>query len=207
MTAPNLRDVARSLSVPAGAPMSSPAGTGLGCQYLHRRVLVCISPTPSARLAARLVQAGPPDHVRIASTARQVADQLQAGWPRAVVIDAVTSHYLGGLVTRLAGSAIDLVTVATMSTGPTLEAIITGLVRWSREAPPLRPPAPRLTGRQLQILAMVADGLTNRDIANCLDREVDTVKTHITEVLHRLGARSRTHAAVLAIRHGLISLR
>jgi DNA-binding NarL/FixJ family response regulator len=60
-----------------------------------------------------------------------------------------------------------------------------------------------LTGREQQVLSMVARGRSNREIARSLGVSEKTVKTHVTSVLAKLGVQDRTQAAVYAVRHGL----
>lgn len=63
-----------------------------------------------------------------------------------------------------------------------------------------------LTSRRRQILALVAEGWTERDIARNLDITVNTVRTHMTEIRRRLGARDRAHAVAMGYRTGLLPL-
>ncbi|MES2343638.1 MAG: response regulator transcription factor, partial [Pseudomonadota bacterium] len=65
-------------------------------------------------------------------------------------------------------------------------------------------PATRgLSARQLEVLAQVALGKSNQEIAEALGISVGTVKTHVHTVLTLIGARNRTHAALIAGRsHG-----
>lgn len=63
-----------------------------------------------------------------------------------------------------------------------------------------------LTDRQFQILALVADGFDNSEIALLLAIEVETVKSHLKKAYLRLGARNRAHAVSLAYRTGLLSI-
>lgn len=68
------------------------------------------------------------------------------------------------------------------------------------------PPADMLTPRELEVLALVAEGLANKAIANRLGISDHTVKFHINAVMTKLGAQSRTEAVVRATRLGLMSL-
>jgi DNA-binding NarL/FixJ family response regulator len=63
-----------------------------------------------------------------------------------------------------------------------------------------------LTDRQLEIVRLLAEGLQNKQIARRLDIGVHTVKTHVSRILEKLDAHSRTEAAVIAARKGLIAL-
>ena len=55
-----------------------------------------------------------------------------------------------------------------------------------------------LTRRQADVLALIADGLTNAEIADRLVLSVRTVDTHVAAILDRLGVRSRREAAAVA---------
>ena len=61
-----------------------------------------------------------------------------------------------------------------------------------------------LSNRQKQVLALVAHGATDSEIAQQLCLSVDTVAWHVKEIRCRLDARSRAHAVALAMRHDLL---
>ena len=63
-----------------------------------------------------------------------------------------------------------------------------------------------LTPREVEILEMMAEGMSNRRIAVRLGISGYTVKFHVASVLGKLGAASRTEAVTLGVRNGLISL-
>jgi two-component system NarL family response regulator len=63
-----------------------------------------------------------------------------------------------------------------------------------------------LTEREISVLRLVADGKTNKDIAHVLDLSEKTVKNHVRHIFHKLHIYTRTQAAVLAIRKGIIEL-
>ncbi|HKI57741.1 MAG TPA: response regulator transcription factor [Trueperaceae bacterium] len=73
----------------------------------------------------------------------------------------------------------------------------------SRMAQPAEP-GTNLTERELEVLRAVADGLSNREIAERLEVSVGTVKKHVQDILERLAASDRTQAAVKALRQGLL---
>jgi DNA-binding NarL/FixJ family response regulator len=62
-----------------------------------------------------------------------------------------------------------------------------------------------LTERELEILQLVADGLTNREIARRLVLAEETIKSHIRHVLRKLGVSSRAHAVAIAFRRGILT--
>lgn len=76
----------------------------------------------------------------------------------------------------------------------------------SRPAPDARRPAEPLTERELDVLRQVSQGLSNKEIAARLSISESTVKFHVNSILGKLGAQSRTEAAMLAARAGLIPL-
>jgi DNA-binding NarL/FixJ family response regulator len=58
-----------------------------------------------------------------------------------------------------------------------------------------------LTGREREVLAEIAKGRSNREIARALTVSEKTVKAHVSAVLAKLGVQDRTQAALLAVRH------
>ena len=59
-----------------------------------------------------------------------------------------------------------------------------------------------LSGREVQVLTLVALGQTNREIGAALSISEGTVKNHLKSIARKLGARDRTHAVVLAMANG-----
>ena len=68
----------------------------------------------------------------------------------------------------------------------------------------LPPRGTLLTERECEVLALAADGRTNREIGRRLNVSTDTAKTHLRRLCARLGARDRAHAVAIAIRAGVI---
>jgi two-component system NarL family response regulator len=67
-------------------------------------------------------------------------------------------------------------------------------------------PAPRLTDRELEVLKLVAKGLTNRDIADALYISENTVKNHVRNILEKLHLHSRMEAVIYAVKEKLLDL-
>jgi DNA-binding NarL/FixJ family response regulator len=63
-----------------------------------------------------------------------------------------------------------------------------------------------LTPREREILEVLAEGLADKEIAARLSVSTATVRTHVNAILAKTGARSRTQALILAVRHGLIRI-
>lgn len=63
-----------------------------------------------------------------------------------------------------------------------------------------------LTEREVTVLKLVAQGFSNRDIANELTVSEATVRTHVSHILAKLDLSSRTQAALYALRRGIVSL-
>jgi DNA-binding NarL/FixJ family response regulator len=60
-----------------------------------------------------------------------------------------------------------------------------------------------LTARELEVLRLIAAGRSTREISSDLDVAEKTVKTHVSNILMKLGFTDRTQAAVYAVREGL----
>lgn len=62
----------------------------------------------------------------------------------------------------------------------------------------------QLTGREREVVALVADGMSNADIATELTISHATAKTHVSRAMTKLGARDRAQLVAMAYRHGLV---
>ncbi len=75
--------------------------------------------------------------------------------------------------------------------------VITQLVRGRGQIAVADRVLPRLTSRELEILRLISEGLTDRETADALRISVRTVETHVSNLLHKLGAKNRAEAARL----------
>ena len=73
----------------------------------------------------------------------------------------------------------------------------------------LRPPEQIevLTEREQDVLRLLGQGQSNKQIARSLHLREETVKTHVSKILHKLGVQSRTQAVLYAMRNGLMSIK
>ena len=67
-------------------------------------------------------------------------------------------------------------------------------------------PQPELSSRELQVLKLIVEGLSNKEIAAALSVTESTVKNHVNSVLSKLNVRDRTQAATTALRRGIATL-
>ena len=63
-----------------------------------------------------------------------------------------------------------------------------------------------LTPREVEVLAYVAKGLANKEIAGRLGTASGTIKMHVQNILGKLGAADRTHAVTIAFQRGILRL-
>ncbi|MFF6996328.1 response regulator [Streptomyces sp. NPDC008313] len=119
------------------------------------------------------------------------------------LLDAIMAGASGYVLKQIKGS--DLVSaVRTVASGQSMldPATTARLMRSLRadpvETPEVAPELARLSPREQDILALVGDGLTNREIGAKLYLSEKTVKNHISRLLAKLGVQRRVQAAVLA---------
>ncbi|GAB4084156.1 response regulator transcription factor [Myceligenerans cantabricum] len=124
-----------------------------------------------------------------------VYEALRAGASGFLLKDAPPAQLLHGIRTVAAGAAL---------LDPDVTAQLVG-----RYAARIRPAGAGtgdtpLTPRELEVLRLIADGLSNSEIAAALVISQETVKTFVSRILAKLGLRDRVQAVVHAYRHGLV---
>jgi len=65
---------------------------------------------------------------------------------------------------------------------------------------------PELSERELEVLGLMAQGMSNLDIATALNIGESTVKSHVNRILSKLGVSDRTQAVIVAIKRGIVNL-
>jgi DNA-binding NarL/FixJ family response regulator len=109
-----------------------------------------------------------------------------------------------GLVRR--GAPGDRIAAALAAVAHGLTAADDGLAPERLHPPPAAAASGDLTVREAEVLALLAEGLANKEIARRLGIADRTAKFHVESILAKLGAASRAEAIVLAARRGLVIL-
>ena len=138
--------------------------------------------------------------------------EIKAAHPETKVLILTTSTVSDELANALAAGADGAITKSTANR--TLISAIRGVADGRRVvADEIEtiiandPPSDTLTPRQVEILASIARGLTDRDIAGQLGIRLDGVNGHVRAILKRLHAANRTEAVTIALRKRLIDIR
>jgi DNA-binding NarL/FixJ family response regulator len=131
---------------------------------------------------------------------RLIADARMAGAVGFLVKDASTDEVV--LAVRDAHSGKQVLSMPTPDSGPVLDP-------QPREPLATREPdpdAPQLTDREQQLLQLLADGQTPKEVAEVLFIAPKTVRNHLTKIYSKLGVESRSQAIVEALRLGIVDL-
>jgi NarL family two-component system response regulator LiaR len=123
------------------------------------------------------------------------------------VFSAIRSGALGYLLKDSSPSDL-LQAISTVANGEGFlsPAIASKVMREINQPPKLPPTRDPLTEREVEILQLVAQGLTNDGIAEKLVVSERTVRTHVSNILAKLQLANRTQAALYALKEGLASL-
>jgi NarL family two-component system response regulator LiaR len=119
-----------------------------------------------------------------------VQSALQAGAIGYLLKDVSADELAGAIRAAHAGRA-------------TLSADVTEVMVHAAGQPPK--PGLDLTERERAVLALMVEGLNNSQIAGKLGVSPSTIKSHVSNILAKLGVSSRTEAVALALRHGLVT--
>ncbi|MEU3981005.1 response regulator transcription factor [Streptomyces sp. NPDC026672] len=131
----------------------------------------------------------------------QVYDALRAGASGFLLKDAPPAELVGGIRTVARGESLLSPAVTRGLIGHFAERL-----RPADASRPAREDVVRaLTPRELEVLALIAEGLSNAEIAAGLFITPETVKTYVSRILAKLHLRDRVQAVVLAHRVGLVA--
>ncbi len=132
---------------------------------------------------------GGPPVVALLPDPTQAADAWSAGARGLLLRSAPAAHLITAVAAVCQGLAV-------------LDPALAGALPLDRP----RPPAADLTPREIEVLGLLVQGLSNKAIARALSISEHTVKFHINAILGKLHAQSRTEAVVHAIRLGLVAV-
>ncbi|MFG2004022.1 response regulator [Spirillospora sp. NPDC048911] len=125
-----------------------------------------------------------------------VYEALRAGASGFLLKDAPPAQLLHGIRTVAAGAALLAPEVTRQLVGR-----YAARIRPAENTPEELP----LTPRELEVLRLIADGLSNNEIATTLVISPETVKTYVSRILAKLDLRDRVQAVVYAYRRGLVT--
>lgn len=128
---------------------------------------------------------------------RDLVESIRAGATGYLLKDVPPEQVVDGIRAVHAGQSL-----LSPSLASTLLDEFASILRKGSEQRPV--PAPHLTGRELEVLRLVAQGLGNREIAKKLFISENTVKNHVRNILDKLQMHSRMEAALYAVRERLL---
>ena len=133
----------------------------------------------------------------IATDDERVLAAVRAGASGYLLKDAPLEEIAAGIRSAASGGSIIAPSVA--------GALVKSIRRDGRPSTeaPVSPAAPKLSAREREVLALLADGHDNAEIARRLYLSPSTVKNHVSKLLEKLGVDNRVQAATFAIRRGL----
>jgi two-component system, NarL family, response regulator LiaR len=122
---------------------------------------------------------------------------------KGLVQDALEVGAIGYLLKDVSADALAQAIRAAHAGRATLSPEAAQALAHAAAQPP--PPGHDLTARERDVLALLVEGLNNTQIADRLVVSPSTIKSHVSHILAKLGVASRTEAAALAVRHGLVT--
>lgn len=121
-----------------------------------------------------------------------------------LVKGALQAGAIGYLLKNISGDELAAAIRAAHAGRPTLAPEATQALIHVATRPKEEPLGGDLTKREMEMLLMMVEGLSNPDIAKKLFLSPSTVKFHVSNILMKLGAASRTEAVSMALRRGLV---
>ena len=180
-----------------GVAVSSPSQLSRRLDELSPAVVVLALGTDATARALetlRALQSVPAVVLLAADPVAAWKSEVRRPGVRAVLRDDATAEELAAAIAAAKAGLVALHPDALESSAP------------ARAAERRDRAAPSLTPRELEVLEMLAEGLSNRIIAARLGISSQTVKFHVASILAKLDAGSRTEAVTFGVRQGLIAL-
>jgi DNA-binding NarL/FixJ family response regulator len=176
---------------------TTPGRVGISLDLVEADVMVvALEPGEDPPLPFRAL----PDSAARLPNVVLLGDEPTSGWATRALRNGAQ-----GALSRTATADQILAAVMAVAAGLTVREAPDGNTLQTRALLPTQAP-PTLTAREVEILALLAEGLGNKTIAARLGISEHTVKTHVTSVFAKLGVSTRAEAVANAIRLGLIML-
>ena len=120
-----------------------------------------------------------------------------------IIKNALEAGAIGYLLKDVSAAELALAIRAAHAGRATLSQDVAQVIVQTAGQPP--EPGLDLTEREREVLALMVEGLNNTQIAGRLTVSPSTIKSHVSNILSKLGVSSRTEAVALALRHGLVT--
>jgi NarL family two-component system response regulator LiaR len=165
------------------------------CQQMHPDIVLMdlMMPGMNGVEATRAIRQRCPD-VQVIALTSFADDQL--------VQQALEAGAIGYLLKNVSHDELAQAIRTAYAGRPTLAPEATQALIHAATQPP--PPGHDLTPREREVLALLVEGLSNPEIAQRLVVSESTIKSHVSNIISKLGVASRTEAVALAIRHRLV---
>ena len=202
---PLLRIGVRAVLEPMGIGVAAEAGTGRDVPRLIAEVgaalliVGSVSDVPTVELVRRVRDTAPECCVvgLLPRTRRDELSSLLGLDVDALVVRGIPADELSLSIERaMKGERV---------VSPLLLTALVGAVTPTAEVAEPDPEEPVLTSREREVLALLAEGRSNREIASTLYVTLATVKTHLAHIYAKLGARNRNEALGRAVSLGLLA--
>jgi len=200
------REGLRRMLATDGIAVVGEATDGMGAVALARKLapeIVVVDlkmPRVSGTDAVREIVRSNPDVrvlvLTVSADESDVLEALDAGACGYMLKDAGAEELVGGIRMAAGGQTVLAREVA--------RALVARACKDSRVAEQTPDQVPALTTREREVLGLMTDGLDNAAIGRELSISRHTVKQYVTNILEKLGVRSRVEAAIYAVRNGLV---
>lgn len=130
----------------------------------------------------------------------------RADHARAVEVGAAGVLHKSAEVGEIIGAAQRLAAGESLLSQAEITELLRIAVRNREREIRIKTAAERLTPREMEVLQALSEGMSNKEIAAQMHISVETERSHMMNILTKLGARSRLQALVIAARHGIVEI-